>query len=196
MSWSSASCAPRRLVATPASATPPTPPLFYALPASTPANEQPSGAVPLFEHESAGGEHAYATGTIDVTGYTRAAEPVAYVWESPIAVRLPVGDYLGELVASAGDDVCASAASATGTATVALDATASRSLGAELAGARWSAQIANRCIAVEGLDVELELPAGLHTVTLEVWDELDRRDTDTLAERVGLIQSECSRATP
>lgn len=32
---------------------------------------------------------------------------------------------------------------------------------------------------------ELELPAGLHTITLEIWDELDRRDTDSLLVLVG-----------
>jgi hypothetical protein len=177
VSWSTASCAAPRLVATPAGSSPPTPPLFYAIAADMEASALPEGALPLFEHLSSAGDRAYAAGETDVAGFERGAAPIAYVWRSPIAVPLPISDFLGEHVADAGGDVCASGA---GEQRVELDASGSRSLGGDIAHARWSAQVGDRCVSAEGIQASLELPAGLHTITLEVWDELGRRDTDVV----------------
>jgi hypothetical protein len=35
-------------------------------------------------------------------------------------------------------------------------------------------------MSAEGMQASLELPAGLHTITLEIWDELGRRDADAV----------------
>jgi hypothetical protein len=176
VSWSTASCAAPRLVATAAGSSPPTPPLFYALAASTEASARPEDAVPLFEHTNAAGERAYAAGEAEIAGFSRGGAPIAYVWRSPIAVPLPVADFLGELVADAGEDVCASGV---GEQRIELDASGSRSLRGTIARARWSARVDDRCVSAEGIQAGLELPAGLHTITLETWDERGGRDTDT-----------------
>lgn len=178
ISWSGPSCRARRLIATPPGVQPPTPPLFYALPASTKEGERPETAVALFEHENASGEHAYAAGELDVDGFTRASAPLGYVWRSPIAVRLPVADYLGELVAYAGDDQCVTGAGET--TEIALDARGSRSLRGEIVRARWSVQTTLGCASAEGTNATLELPQGVHAITLEIWNEHGVRDTDTL----------------
>jgi hypothetical protein len=133
--------------------------------------------LPLFEHSSAAGERAYAVGEIAVAGFERSAAPLAYVWRSPIAVALPVADYLGELVADAGEDICANGA---GEQRIDLNASGSRSLRGDLTRARWSAQLGDRCVSAEGVEASLELPAGLHVITLEIWDERGHRDTDTV----------------
>ena len=67
-------------------------PMFYALPAS---GTHPVNTVPLYEFVNNAGQYAYALAS-SLSGYTRSANPVAYVWTSPIQVKLPVKDYQTE----------------------------------------------------------------------------------------------------
>ena len=67
---------------------------------------------------------------------------------------------------------------------MALDASGSRSLRGELTRARWSTQTAVGCLSAEGVHATIALPVGLHTITLEVENELGQHDTDTLLVRV------------
>lgn len=92
--WSGPSCEPRQLVV---GGVPETTPLFWALP---PGGGTHAGHVPLYAVAQGGNEPSY---TVEDPG---AGDPVAAVWRNPIAVALPVADYLPELRASAGEDQC------------------------------------------------------------------------------------------
>lgn len=92
--WSGPSCEPRRLVV---GGEPETPPLFWALP---PGAEAHAAHVPLYAVDEGDDEPSY---TVEDPG---GAEPIAVVWRNPVAVALPIADYLPELRADAGDDQC------------------------------------------------------------------------------------------
>ncbi len=89
--WSGPSCEPRRLVV---GGTAQTTPLFWALPGTAPAND-----TQLVLREGDGESPEYGVGDDDGT-------PIAVVWRNPIAVALPIADYLPELRADAGPDQC------------------------------------------------------------------------------------------
>ena len=178
LSWSGAACAPRTLQVTAADAAP-TPPSFYALPPDAPASDRPSDAQRLFAFTDAAGATSYAPEDAGPATAERGQEPLAYVWPSPLRVRLPIADYLGELVAFAGDDVCASA-SADGRAAVALDAGGSTALRGAITRALWTAETALDCTQVEGMNAELTFPPGTHVVWLDVWDDAGNHDRDFL----------------
>lgn len=173
VAFTDASCrADRRLVL---SDTPKTAPLFYALP---PDAAMPKGGVKLFEATHADGRHAYAVeGAALPTGFVRAATPLAWVIENPVAVALPVADYLPELIADAGSDQCLDAGA--GDALVKLDAKATLSQ-AKVTRYLWHVPGAPGCEYIEGAQAQLALPAGIYAVELEVTDDAGHVSRDTL----------------
>jgi hypothetical protein len=92
--WSGPSCEPRALIV---GGEPETTPLFWALPAG---GETHAAHVPLYAVDQGSSEPRY---TVEDPG---AGDPVAVVWRNPVAVALPVADYLPELRADAGADQC------------------------------------------------------------------------------------------
>ncbi len=169
VAWSGASCsAGRKLVA---SATPPTTPLFYALPGTT--KPAPAHTVALYEYSDASGHVAYGLDKATMpAGYTRAATPLALVWENPTNVKVPVGDYLGDLVANAGADQCVTA---TGALTdIVLDASASTSLAGTVSKVRWHLPDCD----VEGAKITAHLPKGVHDITVDITDSAGNRASD------------------
>ena len=175
VAWSGAACEPRSLLL---GADPASTPVFYALPADT--SPAPTHTVPLYEYTHADGRRAYSVDdAAALDGFERVQEPFALVWENPIRVNLPVGDYLGELIAVAGDDQCVSAGGV-----VTLDASASVAQGAAIARYVWRVPGLQPCELVEGQRLELELPPGLHSIELTVVDEAGNVSSDTLIVRV------------
>jgi hypothetical protein len=153
---------PRTLIASPLLRTSP---LFYAVPTS--ASSRAAQLVPLYQLDDASGKHAYAAGEAVVPGFTRAASPLVYVWPTPIRVRLPVADYLGELTADAGSDQCLTVAAAK---SVRLDGSASRSARGDSLRYRWT-RSGESCALAESAQLSLGLGAGVHGFELEVTDE-------------------------
>jgi hypothetical protein len=179
LAWSGAACRPRTLIASdPADAA--TPPAFYALPSSTPAAERPAGALALYAYRDGDQRVAYAPESAAPAGYERDGDALAYVWPSPLRVSLPVSEYLGELVAAAGADVCTAVPAGRTSAPVELDAGDSRALRAKVTRWLWTANTALDCAQVEGQRARYELPAGTHVVRLDVWDEAGNHDRDML----------------
>lgn len=161
--WTGASCEARQLAI---GARPLTPPLFFAYPPSTTA--RPGNVIPLYELSSDAGSYVYDT-LAERTGFTRSAAPLAYVWPSPIAVRLPVTDYLGDLVVNAGPDVCVRESSPGAGAMVTLSGSATGPDGSKLTY-QWQ-DFARECLVAEQAEAELRLGVGLHSFTLSVRDE-------------------------
>jgi hypothetical protein len=174
VAWSTAACgADRRLVA---GGTPPTTPLFWALPADTaPA---PAGTVGLYEFTAADGRRAYAIADAATpAGFTRAAKPLALVWKNPIRVALPVGSYLADLVVDAGDDQCVAGPAG---ADVTLDASRTSVSGGTLRKVRWRIPGAGGCTASDGTTAKVHLAPGLHEITVEAVDSNGNHGTDTV----------------
>jgi hypothetical protein len=94
VAWSGPSCEPRRLLV---GGDPPTRPIFWALP---PEVEPGPHQTALYEIARDDGTFAY--GVDEVTNAT----PIAVVWKNPIAIALPVADYLPAFRADAGPDRC------------------------------------------------------------------------------------------
>jgi hypothetical protein len=174
VAWSTGSCAPdRRLVA---GGVPATTPLFYALPADT--SPAPPNTAPLYELTAADGRRAYSLADAAVpAGFTRAAKPLALVWRNPIRVKLPVADYLGDLVVDAGADQCVAAAGAAD-AEVTLDASRSSVLGGTLQQVRWHVAGLGACESVDGPTARVRLKPGIHEVTVEAIDSNGNHGTD------------------
>jgi hypothetical protein len=115
---------------------------------------------------------AYGLSNAALPGYTRATTPLGLVWESPTKVKVPVAQYLGDLLADAGADQCLES---TGALTnVTLDASGSASLAGNIARVRWYLP---NCI-VEGAKVVAPLPAGVHDIEVEVVDSTGNRARD------------------
>jgi hypothetical protein len=92
--WSGPSCEPRALIV---GGVPETTPVFWALP---PGGATHAGHLPLYAVDQGESEPRY---TVEDPG---GGAPIAVVWRNPIAVALPVADYLPELRADAGADQC------------------------------------------------------------------------------------------
>lgn len=163
--WSGAACGPRQLMI---SSEPTTEPLFYAVPASSDARAEQ--LIPLYDHADELGAHHYQ---LEAVG----AEPFAYVWPSPIKVRLPVADYLGDLVANAGEDQCV-VTGADEVAQVTLDAAASFGR-FPIMRYEWR-RYGSTCVLAEGSTARLSLPAGLHALELWLTDDQGNQDHDSI----------------
>jgi hypothetical protein len=157
--WSGAACGERRLVA---GGTPTTTPLFHAYPES--ARPAAPAAIPLRVNPRSGAR-------------ARGFAPLAYVFESPLRVRLPVSAYLPAVTADAGPDRCLREERVGEGAPVTLDA--SRSRGSTLRYAwRWPGG------AAAGVRARVRLPAGLHDVRLELVGADGRTAQDALVIEV------------
>jgi hypothetical protein len=178
VSWSGPACAPRSLVVG-GNSNSTTPAIFYALPPTTPAAARPANVVPLWDDASADGHHAYSVGArAPAAGFARAASPAAYVWPSPIAVALPVADFLGDLVADAGDDECLAAGAA-----VVLDGTRSRDLAGPITTWTWRL-LGETCPLATTARATVTAGPGVHTFVLTVTDAAGHVATDDVIVRV------------
>ncbi|MFT3926555.1 MAG: hypothetical protein QM778_28680 [Myxococcales bacterium] len=181
VSWSTASCgADRKLVV---GDTPAVTPLFYALAANT--TPAPAHTVGLYEFAHADGRRAYGLdGATLPAGFARGAKPIALVWENPIQVKLPVADYLGDLVVDAGPDQCLTLG-AQSTKSVTLDTGKSSALGSAVKSVRWQVPGRAACEYVDGQSVSLDLPEGTHEIVVEVLTEAGVYGRDTVTVVVG-----------
>jgi hypothetical protein len=153
---------------------PKTAPLFYALP---PDSKLP-GLIALYEWQHADGRHAYALESAKLpAGFVQGAAPLARVFPNPVPVKLPVADYLPELIADAGPDQCLAAAGAT--TNVKLDASASL-LPGSVKRYLWHVPGAGNCEYVEGPSVSVNLAPGIYRVELELTDESGQISRDAL----------------
>jgi hypothetical protein len=179
IAWDGPACARRRLVA---SATPPSRPLFFAVP--TGAAAKPPGVVPLAAFAAPDGRRAYApAGDRPPGGFVAEASPLAFVWPNPLAARLPVEEYLEPLVADAGPDQCVPQAG--GRATVALDGSRSRHEAGAIAAYAWRWGEGPAARTASGPRPRIELGPGLHRVTLEVTGPDGARADDEVLVLVG-----------
>jgi hypothetical protein len=172
VAWSTGRCeAGRRLIA---GGTPGTTPVFHALPPDT--TPAPTGTVPLWEATAADGRRAYVVGdTAAPAGFTRAARPLALVWRNPIRVKLPVADYLGDLVVDGGDDQCVASGNE-----ITLDASRTSVSGGTLAQVRWHIPGRTPCEAIDGKTTRVSLAPGVHEITVEAVDSNGNHGTDSV----------------
>lgn len=179
VSWSGPACAPRTLVV---GGTPATPPIFYALPPDAPATSRPPNAVALWDFVASDGRHTYSVNAAAGTaGFLGAKTTVAYVWPSPLAVALPVGDFLGDLVADAGDDQCLPGG--TSGATVTLDGSASRDLAGPITSWAWR-RLDESCPFATTSRTTVVVAPGVSSFVLTVTDADGRVATDDVIVRL------------
>jgi hypothetical protein len=176
VAWSTASCSlGRRLVV---GATSPTTPIFYALPPDV--SPAPADTLALYELTHADGRHAYGLATTTPpAGFTRSAKPIALVWQNPIRVKMPVSDYLGDILVDAGADQCVSAGGGAGS-DVTLDGSATSSLAGTVVRYRWHLPPASGCEYVEGKTITAHLAKGIHSIGLEAIDAAGNVGTDSV----------------
>jgi hypothetical protein len=179
--WNDAACKQRALVV---GGTPTTTPIFWALPGNA-ANPPPT-TIPLYDYVNAGtGAHAYSIdGNLSLSGFTRVQDPIARVWANPIRVTLPVHDYLGSLIADAGADRCVVESSATHLATVQLDGSGTYGIPNSYTWT-WPGGSAS------GIQPTVNLPVGLHNITLTVVGNDGQISTDNVVVRVDVCTSCC-----
>lgn len=173
--WSHASCsASRRLQV---SEDPVRGAAFYALP----ANSQIANTVPLYEYEDGAGNYLYSIDDALVApGFTRVNTPIARVFENPIQVALPVAEFLGDLIADAGDDQCVSLAGSS-TASVTLSAANSTAPADDpITAVHWRAYPNDECQLLEGESAEIALPSGTHAIELEITTQSGLISHDTV----------------
>jgi hypothetical protein len=182
VAWNGASCGARRLVV---GGQPTTAPIFYAMPVATAGVDAGAGPtlVPLYEYSGPNGAYAYSIDpALAMTGYQRGAV-IASVLPSPIAVALPVADFLGDLVADAGPDQCVAAPDG-GSASVTLDGSGSRDLDGPITGYLWRSAVTG-CVLAAGVRADVVLPAGLNDVILETTDAQGSTSADHVLVAVG-----------
>jgi hypothetical protein len=146
-------------------------PDFYVLPGDV--RNGPDDSVALYEY-SLGfypPYHVYAVdGAPEPGGFTKNPRPVARVFGNPMSrVWFPVTGYLPDLVASAGDDLCASEAAPGAGADIILDASASRSLAGAITSYAWNWATSSSVHGpASGARTTVHLPAGSHIVQLSI----------------------------
>ena len=175
--WNDAACKQRALVV---GGTPSTTPIFWALPANTPS--PPPTTIPLYEYVNGStGAHAYSVdGNLQLSGFTRTTDAIALVWADPIRVTLPVHDHLPALVADAGTDRCVIASSSTQQAAVQLDGTQSSHSNGTITSYQWTWPGGS----ATGATPTVNLPIGLHDVTLTTTGSDGQTNTDDVVIRV------------
>jgi hypothetical protein len=171
LSWSAPACTGRELVTSASAASSP---LFYALPASAPAAP---GTTPLYDYSGPAGAHIYSVAlSLSEPGFKR-GNAIARVWTSPIAIPLPVADFLGDLVADAGPDQCST------TERITLDASASRDLAGPISNYSWIDE-ATSCEIATGMTATVSLAPGLHAIQLRTTDALGNVSADEISVAV------------
>jgi hypothetical protein len=177
VAWSGPSCGGRRRLTIGGSAKMPT--LFYALPPEI--TPKPAKTIPLYEYAHADGRRAYSVQpNLALLDFVRGAAPLAFVWENPIHVKFPVSDFLGDLVADAGEDQCVTEATPDEGAEITLDASGSRNLAGPIAEYTWRVPAGASCQSLIGRRVMVRLRAGLHAVELTVSDAVGNVSRDTV----------------
>ena len=180
VAWSGPACGARRLIV---GGSPNTPPLFYAIPPD--ATPKPAKTIPLYEYAHPDGRRAYSVQpNLALPEFVR-GNALMYVWENPIHVKFPASDFLGDLVAEAGEDQCAKEATPGEGADITLDASASRNLAGPIAQYNWRVLVGAGCQSLTGRRVTIRLPEGVHTIELTVKDAVDNVSSDTVMLRVG-----------
>lgn len=170
-----AACRGGRLVAGTGASTHPA--LFYALPFDHPA--LPLDAIPLWEYANgASGDYAYSTdpGLVLPPGYTRANDPLVHVFDNPIDLYLPVGEFLTDVLADAGSDVCTTEPSVDATISVGLNGSLSSEEDGTITLYEWSWSGGTATGATPSID----LPRGEHVITLTATGSSGETRTDTV----------------
>lgn len=187
--WSDSACASARKLAVGGGVVEP---LFYVIDAST--KPLPPGVVGLYEYTSGDGRHAYGIEGITVpAGFMKASAPLGYVFPNPVQVKLPVGDFLGDLVADAGADQCVVESAKGKGALVTLDALASRDITGQAPTYGWSlpagAQLESgaSCAYATGQTLKVRLPAGVHAIGLEARDGAGNVSLDKVIVHVSAL---------
>ncbi|MES2935390.1 MAG: hypothetical protein V4805_18105 [Pseudomonadota bacterium] len=182
--WNAPSCDPNRKMVTGASVAEP---LFYAMPGG--GNPQPSSTIPLYEYMHADGRRAYAVDASAMpASFVRAAQALAYVWTNPVTVKLPIGEFRGNLVVNAGADQCVTTGTGATSALVSLTASTTRKAASGAINYRWRLPAAAvptpgaQCITSQTAD--MRLPKGLHAVVLEADDASGNISADTVLVQV------------
>jgi hypothetical protein len=165
LGWNAPSCAAtRRLVALPEGDLNA---LFYVMPAdlaSTPNSQA------LYEYANGLGQYVYSTDSA-VNGYAASKTLVARVWKTSSQAKVPVADFLGDVIAHAGDDRCISKGSAPSTP-INLDASASKGSGLSykwvVRGKKINGTTINQ--SVSGKTGVFNLSNGFYTIELTVTD--------------------------
>lgn len=156
-------------------------PDFYVLPGTV--RNGPDDSVALYEY-SLGfypPYHVYAVdGAPEPVGFTKNPTPVARVLTNPMSrIWFPVTDYLPDLVASAGDDICASEAAPGAGADIALDASGSRSVAGVITSYTWNWATSSSVHGpASGARTTIHFPAGTHIVQLTITTQDGHTATD------------------
>lgn len=181
--WSDAACAPRQLVV---GGTPTTTPLFYALPGN--ASPLPT-TTPLYDYANGStGQHAYSTnGSLSLSGFTRAQDPIAHVWVNPLNAMLPVKDYLAPLVADSGTDHCQREPFPGGGRDVVLNGSASSHSSGTITSYAWSWTGGS----ATGVSPTVHLAVGLYDITLTTTGSDGATSTDNVVVNITPCPSGC-----
>lgn len=171
-SWSAPECDSKRVLVPSKGRVP----AFYALPASTAAND---GLIALYEFKSSKGDVRYSTEAA-IDGYTKGTSPIAQVWKTSTHVPINIGDYLGDLAAHAGSDLCLSAGPGNASMATTLDGSLSSSLSSKIVSYNWMIRGETSTQKLEGIRPSATLAAGLYHVELTVKDETGRVSKDRM----------------
>ncbi len=156
-------------------------PVFYALPAD--AASLPATVVPLYEYvDEQNNEYVYdLDANLSLSGYTRNESPIAYVWENPMSITLPVTDYLADHIADAGADLCTTEDSyQSGAATINLNASASSHANASIDNYTWSWPGGS----ASGANPQISLSVGTHIISLTTTASDDSTGSDSVIVEV------------
>jgi hypothetical protein len=141
--------------------------LFYAFSSASDAQD----SVPLYEYETSDGEYAYSVdGELPSAEWLVADTPLAWVYENPIHAPLPVGDYLGDFIADAGEDQCLSLGGRE-TISVEVDATSTQATKLPIVSTTWRVTVGEQCTARQGESASFSLPVGTHTIEVLIENE-------------------------
>jgi hypothetical protein len=174
VAWSGPSCGVRTLVV---GASPPTPPLFFASPPLATARSPIS--LPLYDYAANDGRHAYSIeGSLPaLAGFSRAEQPVAYVWPNPIRVSFPSARFRAGVVANAGPDQCLKESPSGAGADVTLDASGSSVPIGALVTYSWT-RWGDSCAFSSDRTTSVHLAAGISAFTLTVTDDAGASNSD------------------
>lgn len=158
-------------------------PDFHVLPADR--RSPPDESVALYEYALSfyPPYRVYAIdGAPEPAGFVKNPTPVARVIVNPAArVWLPITSYLPDLIASAGDDICASESAPGAGADITLDGSASRSRTGAITGYPWNWATSTAVHGpASGARTTVHLPAGRHVAQLTVTTADGHTATDKL----------------
>ncbi|HEY0061475.1 MAG TPA: hypothetical protein VGC21_05100 [Telluria sp.] len=182
--WNAPACDPARRLISGADVIDP---LFHAIAGN--AAVHPASTVGLYEYAHVDGRRLYAIDATQIpAGFVRAGTPLAWVWNNPVKVKLPVGDYRGNLVVNAGADQCVAKNPNASTTAVTLTATSVRKASTGALTYRWrlptSQATSGQCDTVAEAQMIANLSVGTHKIVLEGKDAAGNISADTVVVRV------------